>query len=43
MGDIPLDQFVGMFMVGDALIHTWDLATAAGIDVSLDPELVEAT
>lgn len=43
MGEIPLDQFVGMFMVGDVLIHTWDLATAAGIDVSLDPELVEAT
>ncbi len=26
----------------DALIHTWDLATATGQDASLDPELVEA-
>lgn len=26
----------------DALIHTWDLATATGQDTSLDPELVEA-
>lgn len=30
----------GTFM--DALIHTWDLATATGQDASLDPELVEA-
>ncbi|MGD9701067.1 MAG: TIGR03086 family metal-binding protein [Acidimicrobiia bacterium] len=29
----------GTFM--DALIHTWDLATATGQDASLDPELVE--
>ena len=26
----------------DALIHTWDLATATGQDPSLDPELVDA-
>ena len=30
----------GTFM--DALIHTWDLATATGQDASLDPELVDA-
>jgi uncharacterized protein (TIGR03086 family) len=30
----------GTFM--DALIHTWDLATATGQDASLDPQLVEA-
>ena len=30
----------GTFM--DALIHTWDLATATAQDASLDPELVEA-
>lgn len=30
----------GTFM--DALIHTWDLATAIGQDDVLDPELVEA-
>jgi uncharacterized protein (TIGR03086 family) len=26
----------------DALIHTWDLATATGQHATLDPELVEA-
>jgi len=37
----PLAQAVaGTFM--DALIHTWDLATATGQDASLDPELVDA-
>lgn len=37
----PVTQAVaGTFM--DALIHTWDLATATGQDASLDPELVEA-
>ncbi len=30
----------GTFM--DALIHTWDLATATSQDASLDPELVDA-
>jgi uncharacterized protein (TIGR03086 family) len=30
----------GTFM--DALIHTWDLATATSQDTSLDPELVDA-
>ncbi len=30
----------GTFM--DALIHTWDLATATGQDASLDPQLVDA-
>jgi uncharacterized protein (TIGR03086 family) len=30
----------GTFM--DALIHTWDLATATGQDATLDPELVDA-
>ena len=43
MGDMPLDQIIGMFIVGDTLIHTWDLAKAAGLDVSLDPALVERT
>ena len=37
----PVAQAVaGTFM--DALIHTWDLATATGQDASLDPELVDA-
>lgn len=43
MGEMPLDQMIGMFMTGDALIHTWDLASAAGKDVTLDPVLCDQT
>ncbi len=41
MGEMPLDQMIGMFLTNDVLIHTWDLARAAGVEVSLDPALVE--
>jgi uncharacterized protein (TIGR03086 family) len=41
MGEMPLDQMISMFMTADVVIHTWDLAKAAGIDVKLDPELVD--
>lgn len=43
MGEMPLDQMIGMFITSDVLIHTWDLAKAAGIDVTLDPGLVDET
>lgn len=43
MGEIPLDQLLQRFITPDTLVHTWDVATAAGIDVTLDPELVEET
>lgn len=43
MGEIPLDQLLQRFITPDTLVHTWDLATAAGIDVKLDPQLVEET
>jgi uncharacterized protein (TIGR03086 family) len=42
MGEMPLDNLVGMLLTNDVLIHTWDLARAAGVDVTLDPELAEA-
>jgi uncharacterized protein (TIGR03086 family) len=42
MGETPLDQLVGTILANDVLIHTWDLAKSAGIDVTLDPQLVEA-
>jgi uncharacterized protein (TIGR03086 family) len=29
------------FRIGDATLHSWDLARALGIDETLDPELVE--
>lgn len=32
-----------MFSTPDVLIHTWDLAWAAGIDVKLDGDLVRET
>jgi uncharacterized protein (TIGR03086 family) len=41
MGEMALDQIVGMFLMPDVLIHTWDLARAAGIDLTLDPGLSE--
>lgn len=41
MGEMPLDQLIGMILTNDVLIHTWDLGQAAGIDVTLDPDLVE--
>ncbi|HWW53998.1 MAG TPA: TIGR03086 family metal-binding protein [Acidimicrobiales bacterium] len=43
MGEMPLDQQVAMFSTPDVLIHTWDLARAAGVDVRLDPQLVKET
>jgi uncharacterized protein (TIGR03086 family) len=41
MGEMPLDQLVGMILTNDVLIHTWDLAQSAGVDVTLDPQLAE--
>ncbi|MGH8973240.1 MAG: TIGR03086 family metal-binding protein [Acidimicrobiia bacterium] len=39
-GDHPLDQAIAMFFLGDVLVHTWDLARAAGLDETLDPDEV---
>jgi len=39
-GRHPLDQAIAMFVVGDLLIHTWDLARATGQDERLDPAAV---
>jgi uncharacterized protein (TIGR03086 family) len=41
-GDHPLDQAIAMFVLGDVLLHTWDLARATGQDERLDPEEVAA-
>lgn len=40
MGPMTVEKMVGMFGVADVLIHTWDLARAAGLDEALDPEEV---
>jgi uncharacterized protein (TIGR03086 family) len=39
LGDRPMDAYLAA-MTGDTLVHTWDLARAAGVDETLDPDLV---
>src|ERR1700730_15447912 len=43
IGDMPLMIMIEQFMTGEMLVHTWDLARAAGVDPELDPALVEDT
>lgn len=38
--DIPGSQLLA-FRIGDNVIHSWDLATAIGVDPGLDDQLVE--
>jgi uncharacterized protein (TIGR03086 family) len=40
MGATTLERTIGMFGIGDTLVHTWDLARAAGLDERLDQEEV---
>jgi uncharacterized protein (TIGR03086 family) len=39
-GTHRLDDAVATFVLGDVLVHTWDLARAAGLDETLDAETV---
>ncbi|HVR34011.1 MAG TPA: TIGR03086 family metal-binding protein [Acidimicrobiia bacterium] len=39
-GTHRLEDAIAMFVLGDVLIHTWDLARAAGLDETLDPDEV---
>lgn len=41
MGEMPLEQLVANFLTPDVLVHTWDLARAAGLSVTLDQGLVK--
>ena len=41
-GTHALDQAIGMFILGDVLVHTWDLARATGLDETLDADEVHA-
>jgi uncharacterized protein (TIGR03086 family) len=43
MGEMPLGVMIEQLLGGEVMVHTWDLARAAGIDVTLDPGLVEET
>lgn len=40
MGPSTFEQTVAMFGIGDILVHTWDLARAAGLDETLNGEEV---
>ena len=42
MGGTPRQQIVG-FVIGDLLVHSWDLAQALGVDDTLPVEVVEST
>ena len=42
MGEIPLAEAVDRFYTADVFMHTWDLARAAGLDETLDPERCQA-
>lgn len=39
-GTHRLDDAIGMFFLGDVVVHTWDLARAAGLDEALDADIV---
>lgn len=39
-GRLTVEAAIGMLVLGDVLIHTWDLARAAGLDERLDPGIV---
>ncbi len=41
-GGIPRHELAG-FLIGDLLIHSWDLARSIGADETLPPAAVEAT
>jgi uncharacterized protein (TIGR03086 family) len=40
VGTHTIEGAIGTFFFGDILVHTWDLARAAGFEVTLDPEEV---
>ncbi len=42
MGRFSVEQAIGMFAVGDILVHTWDIARAAGLDEALDADEVHS-
>ena len=40
-GTHPVETALAMFVLPDVLVHTWDLARAAGLDERLDPDEVQ--
>jgi uncharacterized protein (TIGR03086 family) len=43
MGRFTFEDAVDRFCTGDVFLHTWDLARAAGLDETLDPDEVHDT
>lgn len=41
-GEHPLDEAIETFVLGDVVMHTWDLAKGAGLEVVLDPAVVHS-
>lgn len=41
-GTHALDAAIGMFILGDVLVHTWDLARSTGLDETLDEDEVHS-
>lgn len=41
-GELTVEGAIDMLVVGDVLVHTWDLARAAGLDERLDEDIVAA-
>ena len=39
-GRMTIEHGIGMIMLGDVLVHTWDLARATGLDETLDAVVV---
>lgn len=37
-GSHPLEEAIARFVLGDVLVHTWDLARATGQEAELDPD-----
>jgi hypothetical protein len=37
---VTYEQAIDRFQIGDILMHTWDVARAAGLDERLDPDEV---
>lgn len=41
VGRHTVEGAIGSILLGDIVIHTWDLARAAGLDETLEPDLVD--
>lgn len=39
-GEMTVEAAISMIVTGDVVVHTWDLARAAGLDEEMDPILV---